>query len=161
MSEKYYMETEETSNEIQLNEMLYNCCECSSPIEILSIDEISYTIEFYCRNNTHQINMYISDYIDEMKKYNNKNLNNDICDIHNNKYDCFCFDCNKHLCKECLKSRDHINHKKNNIIELQPNKNELNIIEDIIRFYEDKIEKLEKEKINKTSEINLNNLKKN
>ena len=81
MSEKYYMETEETSNEIQLNEMLYNCCECSSPIEILSIDEISYIIEFYCRNNTHQINMFINDYIDEMKKYNNKNLNNDICDI--------------------------------------------------------------------------------
>ena len=113
MSEKYYMETEETSNEIQLNEMLYNCCECSSPIEIFSLDVKNYYwIDFYCRNKDHYIGMHIKDYIDKMKKYNNKNVNNDICDIHNNKYDCFCFDCYKHLCKECLKSRDHINHKK-------------------------------------------------
>ena len=92
-----------------------------------------------------------------MKDFNDKNINNDICIIegHNkNKYGCYCFDCNKHLCKECLKSRDHIGHNKTNIIEIQPNKKELDIMSNIIKNYEDKIEQLEKEKLNKTKELN-------
>ena len=54
MSEKYVQETEELQNQQQLNEILYNCSECSSPIELLSIDEKEYMIEFICINNNHK-----------------------------------------------------------------------------------------------------------
>ena len=149
MSEIEKEETEELSNQLKLNEILYNCSECSSPIEILSIDEKACLIEFKCINNNHKKNISIKEYIDNMKKYNHHlNLNNDVCN-HNNKYECYCVDCNKQLCKECLSSREHINHQKINIIEIQPNKKEIKIIENIIQFYEDKIDSLEKEKLKK------------
>ena len=73
--------------------------------------------------------------------------------IKKNKYECYCFDCNKHLCKECIKLREHINHNKNYIPEIKPNKNELNHIENIIKYYDNQINKLNKEKLNKTKEI--------
>ena len=149
---EYIMETEESSNQIQLNEIYYNCNECSSPIEIISINENS--IEFKCINNNHKKKILIKDYIKEMKKYNNKEINNDKCIHNNNIYECICLDCNKHLCKECLKTREHINHQKINIIEIKPNKNEINIIENIIKYYEDKIDNIEKEKLKITLEIN-------
>ena len=45
-------------------------------------------------------------------------------------------------------------HFKNNIIEIEPTKKELNIYENIINNYEDKIQKLENEKIIKTKDLN-------
>ena len=150
-------EASESSEQLQLNEIYYNCTECSSSIEILSINEIESTIEFRCINNNHKGKVQLRDYIEKMKDFTNKNTNNDICILKNhnkNKYECYCLDCNIHLCKECLKSRKHISHNKTNIIEIQPNQRELNIIENIIKFYEDKIDELEKEKIKKTKEIN-------
>ena len=122
MAEKYVQETEELQNQQQLNEILYNCSECSSSIELLSIDEKEYMIEFKCINNNHKKKLPIKEFIDKMKKYNNKNTNKDKCDGHNNEYECYCLDCNRHLCKECLKTRDHIYHQKNSLIEIQPNK---------------------------------------
>ena len=90
-----------------------------------------------------------------MKKYNNKNNNNDERNIHdNNKYECYCIECNKHLCKECLKLREHIGHNKINIIEIKPNENEINIFKNIIKYYDNKINELEIEKYNKTKDIN-------
>ena len=103
-------ETEEIANQLKLKEILYNCSECSSPIDISSIDE--------------------------------------------EKYECFCVDCNRHLCKECLKTRNHVNHQKNSITETQQNKNELKIVNDIIKFYEEKIDNSEKEKLKKIIPIN-------
>ena len=47
-------ETEEIENQMKLIEKLYNCSECSSPIEILSIDEKECSIEFNCINNNHK-----------------------------------------------------------------------------------------------------------
>ena len=74
--------------------------------------------------------------------------------IHKNElYIFYCIDCNKHLCKECIKLREHYNHNKNYIPEIQPNKNELNHIENIIKYYDNQIDKLNKEKLNKTKEI--------
>ena len=158
MSENdYIMETAESSEKFQLKEIYYNCTECSSSIEIISINEEESTIEFKCTNNNHKGKISIKVYLEKMKVFNDRNINNDICLIegHNkNKYECYCFDCNKHLCKECLKSRNHIGHNKTNIIEIQPNQKELNIIENIIKNYEDKIDELEKEKLKKTKEIN-------
>jgi hypothetical protein len=139
----------ETPSGLQLNEINYNCTECSSAIEILNINENELTIEFQCLNtkNIHKKKMLIKDYIEKMKNFN-------ICKIHNLKYECYCIDCNIHLCKECLKLRNHINHIKNNIIEIQPNKKELKLIEDIIKYFEGKIENLEKEKLKSAKKLN-------
>ena len=163
----YIMKTNESPGQLELNEINYNCTECSSPIEIISINEKECSIEFQCINNNHKEKISIDEYIKKMKNFNNNNINNDICITHNKRYECFCVDCNLHLCKECLQSRNHINHIKNYFIEIQPNKKELNAIENIIEYYKEKIENLENEKINKTKELNVKlkeykfNLKKN
>jgi len=151
-----YEEGETKEQTMQLNEIYYNCTECPSSIEILSLNEKRGTIEFKCINNNHRKKILIKEYINKMKKYNNKNINKDICidNNHNNYYEYFCLDCKKHLCKECLKTRYHIGHKKNLILEIQPSKKELNIIESIIKSYEDKIDNLEREKIIKSKEMN-------
>ena len=154
MSKDIYnqMETMESSEQLELNEINYNCTECSSPIEILSINDNN--IEFKCINNNHNIKISIKEYINKMKEYNNNEINNDKCKIHNNElYIFYCIDCNKHLCKECIKLREHYNHNKNYIPEIKPNKNELNHIENIIKYYDNQINKLNKEKLNKTKEI--------
>ena len=156
----YTQEKSESSEQIILKEIYYNCPECSSSIEILSINEKESSIEFRCINNNHQRKMLIKEYLDKIKDYTDKRINNDICQIHNNKYECYCLDCNIHLCKECLKLRRHINHTKNNIIEIQPNDKELDTIKNIIKYYDNKIENLEKEKLNKTKDLN-NKLKLN
>ena len=106
--------------------------------------------------------MPIKEYLEKMKKFNNNKLNKDECEIHKAKYLCYCFDCNCHLCKECLKEGNHLNHIKNNIIEIEPSKEELNIIEEIIKEYEIKIDDLSREKLNKMNELKniLNNKQK-
>ena len=141
------------------NEIYYNCSECSSLIEILSIDEESNTIKFKCLNKecicNQIIEMSLKEYLEKMKKYNKKEINNDECEMHNKKYLNYCFDCNRHLCKECLKTRTHLNHIKNNIIEIEPIKEELNIIKEIIKECELNIEKFSKEKQIKIKELNV------
>ena len=96
-----------------------------------------------------------------MKKYNNKEINNDICQMHLIKYSSYCFNCNKHLCFECLKTREHITHNKNNIIEIEPKKEELKIIENNIRDYENQIEELGSESIRINQEIKKKEDKRN
>jgi len=99
-----------------------------------------------------------------MKNHRNKQLNDDICKDHINnqeKYECYCINCKKHLCKECLKARTHLNHNKNNIIEIQPIQEELNIMMEIINHYKDREEKLIKENMifNQKLEKSLNDQK--
>ena len=75
----FIFEEGETSKEtIKLNEIYYNCRECLSQIEIININEKTNIIEFQCINNNHRKKISIKEYINEMKKFNNKNLNNDI-----------------------------------------------------------------------------------
>ena len=141
------------------NEIYYNCSKCSSLIEIISIDEKQSIIEFRCLNkgkvhNNNNIKMPLKEYLETMKKYNKNEINNDECEIHKSKYLSYCFNCNCHLCKECLKTRKHLNHNKNNIIEIKPINEELNIIKEVINDYENRIENLSKEKQNKISELN-------
>ena len=136
---------------IELSNKLYNCTECSSLIEIISINEDNNIIEFKCldKNKSHgTLIMPIKDYINKMCKYKNEKTNDDICILHNSEYISYCHDCNIHLCKNCLKDRTHINHYKNNIIEIEPIKEELEIIENIIKDYKNKIENLLIEKKN-------------
>ena len=149
----YFMETSELENQTELNEIYYNCSECSSPIEIISINEKDNTIQFECIDKKHNIKISINKYLDKMKKFNDKNINNDICLEHNSKYESICFDCNKHLCKECLKTRKHINHQKINIIEIQPNEEEFKIIDDIIKKYGDNIKELQRKNTKRLIEI--------
>jgi hypothetical protein len=132
----------------------YNCTECSSSIEILSISGKKGTIQFRCLNNkSHGIKiMPIKEYFEKMLEHKIQNFDEDKCTIHssskNNTYISYCFDCNRNLCKQCLKSRIHINHNKNNIIEIQPIEEELNLIEEIIKYYKNKVENLMVEKMN-------------
>ena len=100
--------------------------------------------------------MKIKEYLDKMKQYKDKNINSDKClnkDHKNNYYECYCLKCNQHLCKECLSLRKHKEHNKKIILEIKPNKDELNIIEDIIKYYQDEFDKLDKESLIIENEI--------
>ena len=141
----------------------YNCTECSSLIEIISINQENNSIKFKClnKNNSHEKTLSIKDYLIKMKKYYNKQLNDDICKVHinnNEKYISYCINCKNHLCKECLKSGKHLNHNKNAIMEIQPTQEELNIIKELINYYNTKVENLKNESmiINEKLEKSLN-----
>ena len=145
--------------EIEISSKYYNCTECPSFIEVLSINEDSNSIEFKCLNNENnheKKKLSIKEYLSKMEKYRQKNIEDKCKEHKNKKYISYCLDCNIHLCEECLKSRFHINHNKNNIIEIKPIKEELNIIEEVIKDYDLKIENLTKEKINKEDELKKN-----
>ena len=119
MAEEFVLESE-------TQEYFYNCSECPSPIEILYLDEAN--IEFKCfnKNNSHKIKLSIKEYINKMKiQY--KEINNEKCIInkHNKINECYCLECNIHLCEICLKSREHLYHNKINIKEIIPRENEL------------------------------------
>ena len=143
--------------EIEISDIYYNCTECPSFIEVLSINEDNNIIEFKCldKENHHEKKaLSIKEYLSKMEKYKQKNIE-DKCKKHKHKkYISYCFDCNLHLCEDCLKSRFHINHSKNNIIEIKPIKEELCILEEIIKYYNKEIENLRKQKMNKEKELN-------
>ena len=123
-----------------MDDICYNCTECSSMIEILSINKDD--IHFKCIKNKHENIMTISEYLEKMKKYNDKNINIDKCINHNNNYESYCFECNSHLCKVCLKSREHIRHYKNYIMEINPTEEELDIIKKMIDENKESIKNL-------------------
>ena len=129
----------EQNPEIESLDPIYNCSECSSPIEILYIDNDN--IEFICfdEKNPHKRKMSINEYIDKMKiHYIYKN--NGKCMKHNKEYISYCLECNRHLCDMCLISREHLIHDKVYLKEIIPNKKELGIILNIIDEYENKKE---------------------
>ena len=127
--------------EIETPDPFYNCSECSSPIEIIFLDNKN--IEFKCFNKkkSHNMKMSIEEYINKMK-INHIGINNEKCMIngHYKNYECYCLDCNAHLCELCLKSRDHLLHDKINIKEILPRKNELNLVDNMIKDIENKKE---------------------
>lgn len=147
------------SDKIELTEINYNCTECSSPIEIFSINENTNEIEFKCINETNQMNkiMPLKEYFKKMEKFKQNKINEDRCKIHllykENKYISFCLDCNMNLCSECLKSRTHLHHNKNLLIEVEPIKEELNIFEEIIKEFKIKLENLKILKLIKEEEL--------
>ena len=77
--------------------------------------------------------------------------NNEIkvkCLVHPNNYNSgFCLDCHCHICYECLESRDHIIHRKNNLKEIKPTEDEINALLNVIQKYRNIKQNLEKEKI--------------
>ena len=97
------------------------CPQCLSVVEILNIKGENNTIEIRCIKEDKKYTMSIKEYLKKIEEIKNKDIYaiKDKCEIHeNNKFICYCFDCKTHLCNECLKTRTHINHRKNNIIEL-------------------------------------------
>jgi len=124
---------------LESNKMFYNCSECSSTIEIMKFDENN--IEFKCNNN-HNIKMDIKDYLNKMKKYNNIKINDKTCEQHGDEYLSYCFDCNMHLCKECLKLGKHSYHYKIILMELIQNGDSLNEIFELIKQNKNKLKDL-------------------
>ena len=172
-------------NELKDNQS-YSCTECSSLIEITSLDEINNILSFKCPTHGTKT-MTIKEYLEDMKKNtflysicslckkkqneinndeifnyctnckliicnsckmnhdkghniikNNKNLT--ICPLHpkNNNLS-YCLDCNCHICKECMKHRKHMEHKKKIIQEIEPSDEEINSLLKVIEAYKDKI----------------------
>ena len=156
MNNKEKSTINELNDEIILKNINYNCPECSSIIEIISINENSNIIEYQCYNKHNKKVMKIKEFLEKINIYRNKKINEDICKIHsinNNKFISYCFDCNLHLCKECLGSKKHVNHFKNNIFEIQPDIAELDIMKEIIEDYKKEINKLKIEKLDKNKEL--------
>ena len=138
------------------NKIYYNCSKCSSAIEIISINED--TIEFKCNNN-HNEKMCIKEYLEKMRKNNDNKINNGICSTHKDDYLVYCFECNEHLCKDCLKLGGHSYHYKINIIEILPKDESLTKINNVINENKIKIKKLNATKIKTENKLNnvLNN----
>jgi len=91
-----------------------------------------------------------SNKIDHFFINNNEKYIKCLIHLQNNKNIVFCKDCNMHLCKECLKSRKHLNHKKNALYELQlSEENKLNHSK-IINLLKEEMKQLNEEKNNKT-----------
>ena len=164
---------------LESKNICYNCSECQSEIEIIKIDEE--LIEFKCNNN-HNIKMNIKDYLDKLKEYKDKKIlndemisNNSKCNKHKEDYLSYCFECNKHLCKKCLKAGEHGYHYKINIIEVIPKYKILTKIENLIinnnkkmedliknkKDIEDKLNNILNENMNKIKEIKIKNKRKN
>jgi len=140
------------------------CPDCGSPIEILSINENNSSIDYKCLNekNKHtdksKLTISISAYLENIKKLEENKIDElkDKCHIENhnlNNYVSYCLDCKCHLCVECLKTREHINHRKSNMIEIQPREEEIKIIKEVINDYKNEKKKLENIKKEQTKEI--------
>ena len=119
MSDSFIEKTDRLLSEIdkELSNIYFSCTECSSPIELISYNEDKSTMEFKCLTEERhgKIKVGIKEYFEKIikNKYQNEDEFKDNCKIHNsNNFSSFCFDCNQHLCKVCLKGRTHI--KSNN-----------------------------------------------
>ena len=133
------------------------CPTCSSNIEIISIDEIktneeiNHTMKYRCIKENIINNISFKEYINLLKnkKEKNKEQLKDECEKHQSKkFISYCFDCDNHLCEDCLKTGIHLKHVKNNIIEVKPIEEELDIIRGVIDVYKLRLEKIKKEKEN-------------
>ena len=77
--------------EKDLDDINYDCIDCSSLIEILSINEEKYDVKFRCINN-HNKEILIREYLKSVEKNKHKIIN-EKCELHNQEYTFFCFDC--------------------------------------------------------------------
>ena len=130
------------------NKLYYCCSECNSLLEIKKIDEE--LIEFKCINE-HNIKMNIRDYLNKIKDYKDKitinnTMNNNICNIHEEKYSSYCFECKEHLCENCLMSGEHSYHYKSYINKIIPKKEILKEIKNLIKNNKSKIKDLNRNK---------------
>ena len=145
-----------STQNLELNKDYIIICpeqECYSSIEISSINEENNIISFKCIKTSKKFIMSIKEYLEKIKEIKHTEQLEDTCKLHLQKNTSYCFDCKGHLCDECLKTRIHIYHKKSNIIEVKPTEDEINIIKEVLKDYDKKLENLRKEKNNKKKEI--------
>ena len=144
-----------------INELIPLCPKCLSDIEIISIDEIkaneeiNHIMKYRCLKENIINNISFEEYIQLIKEKKTKNIDilKDKCEKHqSNKFISYCFDCKSHLCEDCLQTGIHLKHAKNNIIEVKPLEEELDIVNQVINIYKLKLEKIKKEKENKEKE---------
>ena len=147
-----------------LNNNFTICPDCGSSIEILSINENDLSIKYKCLNekkrHAESTNFIIAieEYLKKIKESKDNKFDElkDKCHIENhnlNKYVSYCLECRCHLCEECLKTKEHINHRKSNMLEIQPIEEELNIIKEVINDYKKEKKDLENKKKEKLEEI--------
>ena len=140
------------------------CPDCGSSIEILSINEDNLSIEYRCLNEKKkhketEFTKTIEEYLKKIKENKEDNIYEEIkdkCHIENhnlNKYVSYCLDCKCHLCNECLKTKEHINHRKSNMPEIQLLEEEKQLIKEQINDYKKEVENLENINKEKTKEI--------
>ena len=127
--------------EVETKENFYKCTkkDCYSPIEIIFLDKEKIGFKCFNPKGSHQIKMKIKDYLDIIKM-NASNNNHENCKKHCKEIESYCLECNIHLCKFCLQSREHLSHNKIIIKEIIPSENEIKLIENIIKVIEDKKE---------------------
>jgi hypothetical protein len=126
----------EDISEIESLSPFYNCSECSSPIELISFDTKNIQFKCFNKNGGHKMTMPIKEYIEKMKIHNIE-MNKEKCVVnhHYQKYECYCLDCDMHLCEECLKTREHLYHNKIIMKEVMPKINELSMIKKILKGF--------------------------
>ena len=155
MSKDNLINMSQAPTQQEITDLGYNCPQCPSLIEIISINNEKNVIQFNCvNNNKHNNNMNIKEYIDKMKNYNNKKNISRICDKHNEEYIFYCNDCRTQLCNECAKNKMQKKHKKIYLFDELPEEDEINIIKNKIKDYKNMIENLEKEKEKKVNYLN-------
>ena len=90
--------------------------------------------------------MPIKEYLKKIDKNKNVNIEKS-CEIHNKNFLFYCFNCSKHLCKDCIKfNQQHFNHNMKSIYDIQPNSEVLEIIKKKLDYYNHKIKVLKKYK---------------
>ena len=150
-------------------ELIPVCQKCLSDVEIISIDEIktnagiNHIMKYRCLKENIINNISFKEYI-QLIKEKNIDILKDKCENHQSKrYISYCFDYKNHLCEDCLKKGIHLKHVKNNIIEVKPLVEELDIVKAVINHYKLILEKIKKEKENKENEFKelINKDKKN
>ena len=145
------MKIEEYLNNMKKNTFLYNkCSKCQKQQNEINNSEI---FNFCTNCNLIICNKCIFEHDKtHFLIKNNKRLTK--CILHpKNNNSTYCFDCNCHLCKECLKHRKHIRHKKQSIEEIEPSYEEINVLLKLINKYKDKMNSYEIEKNNQLIEI--------
>ena len=147
-----------TGNETDTKVINYDCTECSSLIEILSINEINNNIKFRCIN-AHNKEILIKEYLKYIEKNKDANRKGK-CELHNKKYKFYCFDCNRHICDGCIKLiKEHKKcHRQEYILYSQPKEEDLEKMRDKIEEYRIRIEKIRQEKKKEIENIFNNNI---
>ena len=120
-------------NELKENES-YVCTECSSFIEITSLDDINNIISFNCPSHGAKT-MTIKDYLEKMKKNTFLYSACSSCkkkqnEINNNEIFNYCTNCKIIICNKCIINHDRKhyiikNNKNLTICPLHPNNNNL------------------------------------
>ena len=128
-------------NELKDTPIFSYCIKCD---EIICSDCIKKHLEINEKNHPDLNTKYII-------KNNEKNIK---CLLHpEEKNVAFCLECNTHICNKCMISKNHINHTKNNIIEVSVTDKMKNILNDIINFYKKRIMQLNDQKEKKEMEL--------